>query len=60
MTQCCKFDLAMKAYAGIIYSYVEYITYSMAQKPLKNFDCPLMRVSLSNSILGTQFLLEAE
>ena len=26
-------------------------TYSMAQQPPKSFDCPLMRVSLYNSIL---------
>ena len=26
-------------------------TYTMAQQPLKSFDCPLMRVSLSDSIL---------
>ena len=33
---------------------LEYIiTYSMAQQPLKSFDRPLMRVSLSNSILVT-------
>ena len=29
------------------------ITYSMAQQPLKSSDHPLMRVSLSNSILVT-------
>ena len=28
-------------------------SYSMAQQPLKSFDRPLMRVSLSNSILVT-------
>jgi hypothetical protein len=34
------------------------ITYSMAQQPLKSFDRPLLRVSLSDSILVT--LIEAE
>ena len=29
------------------------ITYSMAQQPLKSLHCPLMRVSLSDSILVT-------
>ena len=32
---------------------VDYFTYSIAQQPLKSFDRPLMRVSLSNSILVT-------
>ena len=32
-----------------------FLTYFMAQQPLKNFDPPLMRVSLSNSILVTLF-----
>ena len=30
-----------------------HLAYSMAQQPLKSFDSPLMRVSLSNSILVT-------
>ena len=29
------------------------VTYSMAQQPLKSFDRPLMKVSLSDSILVT-------
>ena len=29
------------------------LTYCMAQQPLKSFDCPLMRVSSSNSVLVT-------
>ena len=35
-------------------------TNSMAQQPLKSFDRPEMRVSLSDSILVTLFPLEAE
>ena len=36
------------------------LTYTMAQQPLKSFDRPLMGVYLSNSILVSYFLLEAE
>ena len=32
---------------------IYFLTYSVAQQALKNFDRPLMRVSLSNSIIVT-------
>ena len=35
------------------YNFLLLLTNSMAQQPLKSFDRPLMRISLSNSILVT-------
>ena len=42
---CCKEEKKKNLYNSC--------TYSMAQQPLKSFECPLMRVSLSDSILIT-------
>jgi len=39
--------------AGIDMNFRLILTYSIVLQPLKSFDCPLMRVSLSNSILVT-------